>query len=272
MEPMTLGTPNTSFNTSVFDASNISTSQFLPSFLLGSDQDNTSSCTSPRITSPATKQQVGKSQFSPVQDSSTDRYSYQRVNFSTEKHEGPPVISLADYSLIHSLNQTSAGVDVHTTHNNSRDFIEEDTSDNWVTVFGFSASQLDLVISYFHRFGHIHDRKHSLNGGNWIHLKYSSRREAQSALSQNGKQVSSNLMIGVVSRRDKHNLDTSRHSFSLQSKSEMPVRQTMNSPPFSPTIRRLTVANSENEVVPLTNVPTKSSGVVSKTMEYLFGW
>lgn len=85
-----------------------------------------------------------------------------------------------------------------------RDFqTVEDFTENWVTIFGFTPSQLDLVLSYFVRYGQIIDKKYSSNGGNWIHVKYSNRREAQTALSQNGKQISSNLMIGVVSRRDK---------------------------------------------------------------------
>ena len=72
MEPMTLGSPNTSFNTSAFDSSAVNNSQFLPSFLLGNDQNNSSSYASPRLSSP-TKPQVTKYQSSPNQYSINDK-------------------------------------------------------------------------------------------------------------------------------------------------------------------------------------------------------
>lgn len=64
MEPMTLGSPNTSQNASVlFDTTAASNSQFLPSFLLGSEQGNDSLYTSPKLTSPT------KSQYNAFQSS-----------------------------------------------------------------------------------------------------------------------------------------------------------------------------------------------------------
>lgn len=73
MEPMTLGTPNTSFNTSLFDTSSAANTQFLPSFLLGNDHGNTSICTS-RLPSPD-KSQFSKfqSQSSPIRNTSYER-------------------------------------------------------------------------------------------------------------------------------------------------------------------------------------------------------
>lgn len=88
-----------------------------------------------------------------------------------------------------------------------RDCLVEDFSDNWVTIFGFAPSQIDLVLSYFIHYGQIIDKKHSSNGGNWIHVKYANRREVLSALSQNGKQISRNLMIGVIVRKEKVKID-----------------------------------------------------------------
>ncbi|XP_065214311.1 nucleoporin NUP35-like [Planococcus citri] len=275
MEPMTIGTPNTSLNASgLFDATSASNSQFLPSFLLGSEPGNDSLYSSPKLASP-TKSQYNALQSSFNYNIPIDRNTVQSPVSTAEKHDGPPIISLADYSISHPLNNTNLTNEISISNTYNRDFqAVGDFNENWVTIFGFTPSQIDLVLSYFVRYGQIVDKRYSSNGGNWIHVKYSNRREAQSALSQNGKQISSNLMIGVVSRKDKHHSESlTNRSLSVHPQSETCSPRPAFGPMSPPSnIRRLTVANNENEVVSLTNVPTKSSGVVSKTMEYLFGW
>lgn len=63
---MTIGTPNTSQNASaLFDTTAASNSQFLPSFLLGSEPGNDSLYSSPKLASPT------RSQYNAFQSSFT---------------------------------------------------------------------------------------------------------------------------------------------------------------------------------------------------------
>ncbi|KAK7603735.1 hypothetical protein V9T40_003734 [Parthenolecanium corni] len=117
MEPMTLGSPNTSYNASIFESS-VSNSQFLPSFLLGSESGNPSPYTSPKSFSP------NKSQFakypSPQHNHVSERNSIPNQISAIEKHDGPPIISLSDFNSIRSMNQSSLGHDFNATQNNTR--------------------------------------------------------------------------------------------------------------------------------------------------------
>jgi hypothetical protein len=76
---------------------------------------------------------------------------------------------------------------------------DNEQMDRWVTVFGFPASHSSIILSYFHNFGQILRVKHPENGGNWIHLHYQSRLQAEKALGKNGKILDAgNIMIGVI--------------------------------------------------------------------------
>lgn len=71
--------------------------------------------------------------------------------------------------------------------------------DRWITVFGFPSGHSSVILSYFHNFGQILRVKHSENGGNWIHLLYTTKLQAEKALGKNGKILDpGNIMIGVV--------------------------------------------------------------------------
>lgn len=71
-------------------------------------------------------------------------------------------------------------------------------SEMWITVFGFAHSALPRVLSYFSQYGSIIETKPSKNGGNWVHIRYSSRFEVNNALSRNGKKIQPGLIIGVM--------------------------------------------------------------------------
>ena len=81
----------------------------------------------------------------------------------------------------------------------SMDSSENEQLERWITVFGFPASHSSIILSYFHNFGQILRVKHPENGGNWIHLLYLSRLQADKALGKNGKVLDAgNIMIGVI--------------------------------------------------------------------------
>ncbi|KAI7752019.1 hypothetical protein M8C21_009200 [Ambrosia artemisiifolia] len=69
--------------------------------------------------------------------------------------------------------------------------------EEWVTVYGFSPADTNLVLREFEKCGVI--LKHVLGprDSNWMHILYQSRFDAQKALSKNGMQLNGALIIGV---------------------------------------------------------------------------
>lgn len=76
----------------------------------------------------------------------------------------------------------------------------EDENDRWVTVFGFPQNYTSIVTKYFGDCGEIIKQKHAENQGNWIHLLFRTKLDAERALGKNGKIIDSklNIMIGVI--------------------------------------------------------------------------
>lgn len=130
----------------------------------------------------------------------------------------------------------------------------------WVTVFGFPPSALSVVLAHFANLCSIVDKKIPTQG-NWVHLKLGSFNDVRKALSFNGKRISHTVMIGVAPYNNvsgnKENLDCSLLNQTSRARS---LRQTAVSP------------TSFNAVNSPQNVPQKSTGLVSKAMEYVFGW
>lgn len=130
----------------------------------------------------------------------------------------------------------------------------------WVTVFGFPPSALSVVLGHFANFCSIIDKKIPTQG-NWVHLKLGSFIDVRKALSYNGKCISNTVMIGVMPYNNiignKENLDASVLNQTSRARS---LRQTAVSPA------------TLNAVTSPQNVPHKSTGLVTKAMEYVFGW
>ncbi|XP_049852444.1 nucleoporin Nup35 [Schistocerca gregaria] len=81
---------------------------------------------------------------------------------------------------------------------------EADLSGHWVTVFGFPPSHTSIILAYFQCCGQIVRFKNSENQGNWIHILFQTRLQAEKALGKNGKILDSgNLMIGVLPISDR---------------------------------------------------------------------
>eukprot|EP00898_Chlorokybus_atmophyticus_P005883 jgi/Chlat1/6296/Chrsp44S05878 len=70
--------------------------------------------------------------------------------------------------------------------------------DCWVTVFGFSEEDTGLVLREFQKCGDIVNYGTFAPGrANWIHIQYQNKYQARKALSRNGIQLSSTLIVGV---------------------------------------------------------------------------
>lgn len=133
---------------------------------------------------------------------------------------------------------------------------------NWVTVFGFPPSAMSLILAQLSNCGTIVD-KILPSQGNWLHIKFSNPNEVSRALTLNGKCISNSIMIGVHlchNKDNKENNVSSTNVFSPPARARS-LRQSFTSPP-----------SMNNSVILPQNVPQKSTGLVNKAMEYVFGW
>ncbi|XP_022091745.1 nucleoporin NUP53-like isoform X2 [Acanthaster planci] len=159
---------------------------------------------------------------------------------------------------------------------------DEHLDETWVTIFGFPPAATSYIIQQFSQYGSI--VKHVIaSNGNWLHMQYSSKLQAKKALSKNGKVFGGNIMIGVTPCIDKSVMEGGDQCNASTLQSSTPSRYPMTpqadeveTSKHPSSIRPLTAAykaaSSNHEVLQGSSTPKKSSNVVSKTLEYMFGW
>ena len=103
-----------------------------------------------------------------------------------------------------------------------------------------------------------------------------SRMQANKAVAKNGCIMGGSIMVGITHCKDSSVLEQAHQSV-LDSSSAGNVTNLSSVTLGTPrSIRPLTQAYKdamdENKVVPGTNTPTRSNGIVSRAMEYMFGW
>ncbi|CAH1786028.1 unnamed protein product [Owenia fusiformis] len=165
---------------------------------------------------------------------------------------------------------------------------DEILDETWVTIYGFPPAATSFVMQQFSQYGNI--LKHVVaTEGNWMHLHYQSKIQAKKALSKNGKIFGNSIMVGVSPCIDKSimeavpasSVNTSQLSHLNTSQfpgghtphlADMSCDQSMRPTPIRPLTAAYRAASSEHEVVQNGSTPRKSSNIVSKAMEYMFGW
>lgn len=193
---------------------------------------------------------------------------------------GTPVTGIHNLSVNtppHQLNASINELGSSTCHEGS----------TWVTVFGFPSSAASYILQQFSQCGTVLQH-HIPANGNWMNIRYQTKMQAQSALGRHGRIMGGTLMIGVMpSQGDAHTnagqnssqiLDQ-RASHSRAGRSDSScitnISSNLGSTP-SKSIRPLTqaykAAQSEHEVSMSSNTPSKNDGIVSRAMEYIFGW
>ncbi|XP_038053352.1 nucleoporin NUP35-like isoform X2 [Patiria miniata] len=155
--------------------------------------------------------------------------------------------------------------------------------ETWITIFGFPPAATSYVLQQFSQYGSI-VRHVAASSGNWLHMQYSSKLQAKKALSKNGKVFGGNIMVGVMPCIDKSVMEGGDQCNASTLQSNTPSRYPMTpqaeeveaSQRPTSSIRPLTAAykaaSSNHEVIQGGSTPKKSSNVVSKTLEYMFGW
>ncbi|KAJ8982070.1 hypothetical protein NQ317_001479 [Molorchus minor] len=294
MEPMTLGSAPSS------PASPGINPNFLPGFLMGGD--NQPSTPNPNISPGRTRTSSG---FAKTGSNSGEPRSLRQRLFNQSITEspgpsstftavpekvGPPKMGLFDtieekktanpmlsstvahkndtlgfnesISRIHdeSVNYSRNVSNLNETLNRTGNFSSrvDRIDSHWVTVFGFPPSALTLVLSQLANCGPIADKKVPTQG-NWLHVKFNNLSEVSKALALNGKLLCNNIMIGVQPYYNKENKENDSMVYTSPIRARS-LRHSFISP------------HSPNTVVPPQTVPQKSTGIVTKAMEYVFGW
>lgn len=156
---------------------------------------------------------------------------------------------------------------------------EDLLDDTWVTVFGFPPASASYILLQFAQYGNI--IKHVMsNTGNWMHIQYQSKLQARKALSKDGKIFGEAIMIGVKPCIDKtvmegsDKVSTSSSVFTPPIKCHGTPSQLLSTP--RSVMRPLSVAykasSSDYQVLSDQQTPKKDDSLVSKAMEYMFGW
>jgi hypothetical protein len=131
----------------------------------------------------------------------------------------------------------------------------------WITVFGFPSSAMSFVLHQFQSVGEVVNYSSS-SGGNWLHLRYHTRLQAEKALSYDGRTLANNIMIGVKkcypSERDANAQDETPVSsyFGAQ------ARQSLGS-------RDLEVDPTDADIM---LPPRRRQDICSRLLSYLFKW
>ncbi|NXI44254.1 NUP35 protein, partial [Galbula dea] len=161
---------------------------------------------------------------------------------------------------------------------------EDQLDETWVTVFGFPQASASYILLQFAQYGNI--LKHVMSdSGNWMHIRYQSKLQARKALSKDGKIYGESIMIGVKPCIDKSVMGNLERSSAFSASSVLtpptksfgtPVQAANYSPTKIPTMRRLATAyrasSSDYQVVSDRQTPRKDESIISKAMEYVFGW
>ncbi|NXT10543.1 NUP35 protein, partial [Prunella fulvescens] len=160
---------------------------------------------------------------------------------------------------------------------------DDQLDDTWVTVFGFPQASASYILLQFAQYGNI--LKHVMsNTGNWMHIRYQSKLQARKALSKDGRIFGESIMIGVKPCIDKTVMENfERSSISSMSSIFTPPTKPAGTPtqPANNTARISTMrplataykaSTSDYQVVSDRQTPRKDESIVSKAMEYVFGW
>ncbi|GLE01900.1 hypothetical protein PINS_up010738 [Pythium insidiosum] len=129
----------------------------------------------------------------------------------------------------------------------------------WVTVYGFSASAKSFVLQHFQTLGEV--LNYSSGSGNWMHIRYHTRLQAEKALSYDGQTIGGSIMIGVKR--------------CLSSEVEGVRQEPTSSLYFSHS--RKNAGSKDIEVEPITEddimlPPKRRQDVCSRIMRFLFNW
>lgn len=182
--------------------------------------------------------------------------------FATNQHEN--FFNNSGFNQSRIMSPIGRGQTVTVDEFNSSEMISRtvDYPNFWVTIFGFSQSAVTAVLAHFSQCGSILEKVCS--NGNWMHIRFSSRRESDKSLLYNGKIICDNIMIGVIRCTDSSVMDKENGN---QAQNDITISK----------IRSLTnagykAAQEPSNVILSPNQPKRTTGLLNKTLDLFFGW
>ncbi|XP_047327432.1 nuclear pore complex protein NUP35-like [Impatiens glandulifera] len=153
-----------------------------------------------------------------------------------------------------------------------------DDEEEWITVYGFLPGDTNLVLREFEKCGVI--LKHVLGprASNWMNILYQSRADAQKALSRNGLQINSVLIVGVKAVDPGQHQSLNERMNNNQGFVPLPPRPSFGKNSSGNAIklssRPYCLQNgsaSSNSHQPGSTIATPAKSAVSKVMNLMFG-
>ncbi|OMO66595.1 hypothetical protein COLO4_30486 [Corchorus olitorius] len=144
--------------------------------------------------------------------------------------------------------------------------------EEWVTVYGFSPADTNLVLREFEKCGVILKHVPGPREANFIHILYQNRSDAQRALSKNGMQINGVLIVGVKQvdpmQRQALNERLNNQGFMTLPPASSRTQELNNFQPSRPYLQNSNT-NARQSGGAIAN-PAKS--LWSKVMDYMFGY
>ncbi|KAL0840047.1 hypothetical protein ABMA28_015371 [Loxostege sticticalis] len=129
----------------------------------------------------------------------------------------------------------------------------QEQDEYWVTIFGFPPNAANTILARFSNCGAILDKQYPTQG-NWAHIRYATRAEKERAMNLCGRQVLPGIMVGVVECREVPRISVASPGITS------PERPTSGARSLCPT------------PIPSAPVPQRSTGLISKALDYVLGW
>lgn len=189
-------------------------------------------------------------------ESINDSYLLNQSGFNVSRIASPEQNMLPAAQFNDSTNFTSPRQQMSSPH-------------NWITVFGFAPTDTNGILAHFSQCGTIVDKVYPQHGsGNWVHLRFASRLECDRALNYNERIIGNNLIIGVMYCKDPAVVvDKENATAAAAADRSIPVNRVR---PLAHMAYKS--AHMSSDVVLSPDTPKRSSGIVNKAMDMIFGW
>lgn len=145
--------------------------------------------------------------------------------------------------------------------------------EEWVTIYGFSPADTNLVLREFEKCGAILKHVPGPRDSNWMHILYQSRFDAQRALSKNGMQLNGALIIGVkpVDPMQRQSLSDRLHNQGFMPIPPPTSTRKSDSVAFNASARSYHQNGTANTSQSTGTMASPAKSVVSKIVDLMFG-
>lgn len=145
--------------------------------------------------------------------------------------------------------------------------------EEWITVFGFSPSDTNLVLREFEKCGIILKHVPGPGEANWMHILYQSHYDAQNALQKNGMQINGILIIGVkpLDPQQRQALIEKANYGLMISPPQSSSRGFALPPPKNAVSRPYYLQSSETSQRATEAMASPSKSTISKIVDLMFG-